>query len=539
MPELFKDGTDDPLSWEFQQDFSGGENSFHRSTLIDPNQCQKLVNILVRDNYEARTRPGADAIPAASTLPIALTTACRSLKYYDTPTYSQLIAALTVNAAFGLAKYEGGAWTDITAGLNAAFTPSSDSKLAMAQGIDKLLISCGAGQAQIYNGATFANAGNTNADCPGDATVLLWHTGRMFATGRATAPDTIYVSNLLNFVAGQWNWTNRSFRIGDGDGDPIVALARMQRTFMVVFKRNSVWLVNTDPAQDAKFDGTVNNYTAAAVDGIAEGIGCVGRDAWCQYGNDVLFMAQDGIRSVQRMQAAAGQWQLSQPLSQPIQSTIARINKAAWSGIVARKYQELAFFFVPLDGSTTNNYVIVWNGRLEKWLGVWTNWNGLCVEVTRFNGIPKLTFGASNGYVNVWKDADSDTEDATYQDNGVDYPTQLWPKSWLFGEPIATKTGDTTKLKFSAGNCTLNISWVADNAVVQNWTGEFSPEGDILGEGTMPFLLASTSPVNITEPIRGLIDFNEAYLRIETTRGWFWLKSISAGAFVNPLDEDI
>lgn len=537
MPNLLSDAIDDVQVWQFQQDFSGGQNSFHRATLIDDNQCQRLVNVIVRDNYEARTRPGADAIPAPETLPLEDTTAARSLRYFETPTFDtgQLLAGLTVDAAFALAKYETGAWTDITPDLNAEFLPVADSRLAMAQGIDKLLISCGAGQAQIYDGATFTNAGSTGNDCPGDATILLWHTARMFASGRALAPDTIYVSNLLNFVAGQWNWTTRSFRVGNGDGDPIVAMATMQGATMCVFKRNSVWLVNTDPSQD----GTgITGFTAATVtSSVAAGVGCVGRDAWCNYGNDVLFMAQDGIRSVQRMQAAAGQWQLSAPISQPVQDIIARINRAAWSGIVAAKYQEFAFFALPLDGAATNNHVLVWNGRLEKWVGLWTGWNCQALEITRFSGDPKLVFAGADGYVNKWKDADDGNTDETYTDNGQDYPTKVWSKAWQFGEPIATSTGDMSILRFSAGNTTLSIGWVADNAEIKNWTGVFEPSGDILGEGLMPFLLASTGPVTITENIRGLVDFSEAYVKIESTRGWFWLKSIAASAFPNPVSE--
>ena len=429
MPSLSNEQLDDVLSWEFQQDFSGGENSFHRSTLIDTNQCQHLLNVLVRDNYEARTRPGADAIPTVSTLPIVGTTAARSLRYFDTPTYSQLIAALTITGAFGLGKYEAGAWTDITAAKPASFVPTADDKLAMAQGIDKLLLAYGAGQAAIYNGAAFTAAGSTNADCPGDATILLWHTARMFAAGRATAPDTIYVSNLLDFSAGQWDWTKRSFRIGTGDGDPIVALGKMQGNIMAVLKRNSIWLVDTNPVSDGLF-GTVSAFSAAELTPIAEGIGCVGRDALCSYGNDILFMAQDGIRSVQRMQAAAGQWELGDTLSQPIQSIIARINQSAWAGITAKKYQELALFFVPIDGSATNNAVIVWNGRLRKWLGLWTNWNGLCVEVTRFLGIPKLVFGDTTGYVNQWKDTPTlEKEDSNYTE------TQNAGKTLSHGSP--------------------------------------------------------------------------------------------------------
>ena len=62
------DGTDDDLQFEQVIDFSGGEDDYRRSTLIAQNQCQNLINVIVRDNYEAWTRPGADRFaPAVGT----------------------------------------------------------------------------------------------------------------------------------------------------------------------------------------------------------------------------------------------------------------------------------------------------------------------------------------------------------------------------------------------------------------------------------------------------------------------------------------
>lgn len=550
-----KDQLDDPLLFEYVQDFSGGEDSFHRSTLINANQCQHLLNVMVRDNYEARTRPGADAIPAPKTPPIATASAIYSLRYFDTPTVEQLLASLNVGGSFKLAKYAGGAWTDITAGLQSGFANvDADTRLAWAQGVDKLLISGGTGQMQAYDGTRFTNAGtDPQYDAPASATILCWHTARMFAAGLSTADDTIWVSVLLpQFVpkgtvigstayAGDWDSVNRSFRVGTGDGDPIVALASMQDTTLCVLKRNSVWLVNTDPSQDPASNAAVTSisgFTAAAIPGnIGYGIGCVGRDAWCSYGNDILFMAQDGVRSVQRMQAAAGQWQLSAPISEPIQPYIARINQSAWDKIVAIKYQEFAFFFVPLDNSATNNYVLVWNGRLQVWMGAWTNWSGQCVEVTRFNGTQQFVFGDSNGLVNQWKDLQSNTDDNTYLDNNAGYPTQVWTRSFQFGDPILNKTAYNTILRFTAGNANVQLAWLADLVDVKDWQGQFAPSGDILGTGTLPFLLQSDSPSKVTKGIRGLPAFNEAYLQIQTTAGWFWLKNITASAFINPLKE--
>lgn len=528
---------DDPLSFEYVQDFSGGEDSFRRSTLIDPNQCQHLLNIIVRDNYEARTRPGVDAIPTQSVPPINGATSVYALRYFQANisgvNVEQLLASVAVGGTPHILDYDGAAWHDIA--LPVGFPSAADDRVAMAVGVDTVLMSDGVGEGQIWNGSTFTATGAPgNLNFPVGCTILCWFTQRMFAAGLSTAPDTIYLSDFLDFTAGHWNATTRSFRIGGGDGDPIVSLAPMQGNTLAVLKTNSVWLLTADPALD-NGTNTVATFTAQQV--ITSGIGCVGRDAWCNYGNDVLFMAQDGVRSVQRMQAAAGQWQLTSPISQPIQPYIQRINQGAWDKIVAIKYQEFAFFFVPLDNSTTNNYCLSYNGRLQKWMGAWTNWNANCVELTRFNGTQHFVFGDSAGLVNQWKDLSSDTDDATYTDNGIGYSTEVWTRSFQFQEAVNNKTAYNTVLRFSAGNAALSLGWYADLALAKTWNGQFSPTGDILGVGTLPFLLASTEPVKLIKGIRGLAAFNEAYVSIQSQQGWFWLRNITASAFINAYKE--
>lgn len=527
MGFLTSSALDDELVFERMESFAGGEDSFRRSTIIDPDQCQRLVNVIVRDNFEARTRPGVDALTGGATVDSAT---CRGLFYFDTPSVEQILAVFNAK----LWKWESSAWSQLTGWTPSAGPVSADSRVVMAQGVDKVLISDGVNNPMIYDGTTFTDAGSGATNAP-KAKILCWHTGRMFASGVSSLTDTIYVSNRLNFGVGQWNSATRSFRVGFGDGDPIIAMASMQDFVLAVLKQNSIWLVITDPTLEPADFSAANGQASAA---LSQGIGCVGRDAWCAYGNDLLFMAPDGVRSVQRMQGAAAQWQLSAPISQPIQPYIDRINRAHWDKICAKKHQEFAFFFVPLDNSTTNNYVLVYNGRLQRWLGVWTGWNGQAVEVSRFAGDDKFIFGDTAGKVNEWKDGESLTDDDTYEDNGTGYATQLWTRSFLFGEPINNKSAYTTIIRFSSGNAECTLTWVADNAEVRNWQASPEPAGDILGVGSLPFLLGSEQPITIKKGIRGLAAFNEAYLKIESTSGWWALRNITAGAFVNPLDEE-
>lgn len=522
MAQLFNDALDDAPVQEQTASFAGGEDSFRQPTLLDPDQCQKLVNIIVRDNFEARTRPGADFLGGGA----VGSGACKALFYFDTPASSQLLSCF----AGSVFSYSGsGLWST----LDHTF---ADARIAIAQGIDKCLMSDGQNKMVEYNGTTCAELGNTDTDPPIGATILCWHTQRMFAAGFYDVPDRVDVSNFLNFGNGQWNRTTRSFRVGNGDGDPIVAVASVQDFTLCFLKRNSIWLVNTDPANDR--DGDQVNTLDFSVDQdsakLSQGIGCVGRDAWCYYGNDLLFMAQDGVRSIQRMQAAAGQWQTSPPLSQPIQPYIDRINRNAWSGIVATKYQEFAFFFVPLDNSLSNNAVLVWNGRLGKWCGMWT-WKGSAVAVTRFQGKNALVFGDTNGGVNQWKDSYSVYSDSTYKDNGADYSCVLWTKSFQFGEAASDKNGRFAWARFSAGNASLNMEWVTDFVAARVWESSVVPTGDRLGIGTFPFRLSSKNPTLIKRSLSGTHEFNEAYLSITSTHGWWFLRNITLAAFINPI----
>ncbi|HEV2455103.1 MAG TPA: hypothetical protein VGY98_12635, partial [Verrucomicrobiae bacterium] len=454
------DGTDDDLQFEQVIDFSGGEDEYRRSTLIAQNQCQKLINVIVRDNYEAWTRPGADAFCPQ----IAGNAAVKTLAYFDTPQNKFLLAIS--NGVLRACAGQNQSWQSSFNGGAKYTAANTNTQVEIEQGVDTVLISDGVNALAILDGSLNLTTCTTGAsDPPAGATILCWHTGRMFAAGfsgiggGAIPRDTIAVSNLLAFGNGQWNLTTRSFRVGDGDGDPIVALYSMQDSNLAVFKANSIWLVNTPASADAAgFSATTD------VESVAFGVGCVGKRALCGVANDIFFMAQDGVRSLQRMQAAAGQWQLSAPISQPVQKYIEQINPAAQSGIVATSYKEFVFFAVPLGTSTINNAVLVYNSRLGAWLGCWQNWTPAAWTISRFNGVPQLLFGDSNGYVNYWKDTASNTDPATYTDNGQNIATTIWTRSFQFLQAVNDKFPYNCLLRFTAGNAVVSLSAVADLA---------------------------------------------------------------------------
>jgi hypothetical protein len=520
MPFQFSDALDDTLMYERVETYGGGMDGFQRATLLAPDQWQYGENIVVPDNLEARTRPGADTLGAT------LGALIQGLFYFDKQGTQQLIAG----AGTKLYAWAGAAWAEMN-GANQLVLTDGNVRFAAAQGVDKVLFSDGTQQMQTWDGAAWSLplgtiAGTAMSDPPVGATILCWHTARMFAAGKGSLSDTVWASKLLAYGTGDWDHVQFSFRVGGGEGDPILALASMQDYWLAVLKRNSVYLVNADPQ--------ATKATEWQISRVSQGVGIVGRDAWCPLGNDLLFMAHDGVRSVRRMQAAAGQFDLAPPISEPMQPYIDRINWTYASGIVAHSYKHLAFFAVPLDASTTNNYVLVFNARIGRWTGVFTGWAPNAFEVTRFNGVLQFAIGETSGKVRQWKDTEDADDDDTYTDDQVGYASKLHHRAFLFGEPVNDKDGYHCEARFSRSNALVTFTLVGDGQDLLTWDKDLRQTGTDLPVD-LPFDLTSISNLLARRGLRGLTPFNEAYIKVESDTGWWALRNLTMSAYLNML----
>lgn len=524
MPYQFSDALDDELVYGRCESFGGGMDAFSTASLLPPNAWQYGENIVVPDNLRIRTRAGADTLGAApgGVHPI------QGLSYYDTPALKQLVAGANGN----LYQWGGAAWV-----LMPGFTlTDAVSQFASAQGVDKLAISDGVKHWRSWDGAAFTDLGavaNTIAsDPPVGATSMWWHQSRMFASGVAANNDTVWASKLLDFSSGKWDHVAFSWRVGAGEGDAVVGGISLppagQGDFrMLVFKENSVYTVNTDP--------TVNNAANWITQKVSDGIGCVGRWAFAASGNDILFMSRDGVRSVRRMGSAAGQYELSPPISLPIQPYIDRINWTYAHLISAVNYKHLTLFSVPLDASVTNDTVLVFNGRIEKWTGIWTGWTPAAWRVTRFNKVLRLVLGEQNGLVRQWKDFADAADDATYLENGNPIASKLWTRAMLFGEPVNDKDGYHAEARFSTGNAIVNLTALGDDSEMRTWSRQLVAGGVDLPVD-LPFDLSGAAAQRpVRRGLRGCTPFNEIYLKIESTAGWWELKNATLSAFLNML----
>jgi hypothetical protein len=103
----------------------------------------------------------------------------------------------------------------------------------------------------------------------------------------------------------------------------------------------------------------------ARVELLNSKLGLAGRKAVVMLGGDVLFLSEPGgiYRVAQSFESR--QQVVPLPITDPIQPLIERINWKAATGAVAETVGEYVYFAVPIDGSLTNNAVIVYNGATD------------------------------------------------------------------------------------------------------------------------------------------------------------------------------
>ena len=122
----------------------------------------------------------------------------------------------------------------------------------------------------------------------------LGHYGRMWAGGISEDKNVLYYSQFETpngWATGDAGYVDLKFVWG---GDEIMALHAFAGK-LVIFGRQNIAIYN-DPW----------DVTQMALDEVIEGVGCVSRDSIQAVGNDLYFVSDTGVRSLQRT-AQAGQ----------------------------------------------------------------------------------------------------------------------------------------------------------------------------------------------------------------------------------------
>jgi len=193
MPVYYNDGLDDPVQYDRQASFVGGQISNFRENLLNESQAESLKDLDAPKNGVLKSRRGfhrfADLLGSSSA-----STNTQALAYYDTDAKEALIAFVNSNA---YAINSSG--TVSVSGLGTGFTNSTTNRVYTCQIADKLFFGSHSGNNRIGQ-ISWDNSGSAFvvkeiADGPTNSKYLVNNNFRIFAY--QPSDDQIYVSEFL------------------------------------------------------------------------------------------------------------------------------------------------------------------------------------------------------------------------------------------------------------------------------------------------------------------------------------------------------
>jgi hypothetical protein len=203
---------------------------------------------------------------------------------------------------------------------------------------------------------------------------LMYYQNRLVALGRhksmsaSRARDSVCVSNFLDF--NKFDLVD-TFTINQGGNDEIVSVVPWTMNEFLIMMRNSIFYLNVGSDRYSTGDPLSSD---AFLQTMSTDVGCSAKRSAVQVAGGVVFLSDTGVYFLQPQQVGAAEGMrlttLSEPLSATIDDVIARINKNHVSKSVAIYWNSRYYLAVPLDGSTKNNAVLVYNFILKAWESV-------------------------------------------------------------------------------------------------------------------------------------------------------------------------
>lgn len=222
-----------------------------------------------------------------------------------------------------------------------------------------------------------AGAGKEFPNCSG----LLYYANRLIAIGHyhddpmgdgykytARSRDSVSVSNYID----PYYWDALDvFSFNQGGNDEVVSVSPWTINEFLVLMRNSIFYVNIGTGRYANSDPlSTGSFTKTLVSDL----GCSAKRSVILANGGVIFLSDKGVYFLQPQQVGANDavrlLTVADPLSSPIDDVIQRINKAAAKNSVACYWNNRYYLAVPLDNSTDNNAVLVYNFILQSWESV-------------------------------------------------------------------------------------------------------------------------------------------------------------------------
>jgi hypothetical protein len=505
---------DEPLVFDDTISFSGGMVSNVRANLLEKTQSALLKNFDLDQTGQLVTRKGSARIGDT----FSPASAIQGLGYFDIPSKEELLTV--INTSFY--RSTGGAWSSL-----GGYTAGSDSlQVNFAQSVNYAYWVDGSGPMNRYDGTVIQTSAvfGVAAPPPSGLKYICEHRGRVVAAGDPNNPEWVYFSDVLspNFPITQ------IFKPGSGDGDPVKGIVSWINNLLLVFKERSIYVINTQ-------DPSPINWS---IDLIHGNIGCISHRSIVQIFQDVYFLAQDGVRSVQRT-IQDGQQSVSTPLSFPINDYMRRINSVQYERCCGTQWNNRYILSVPLDNASQPDNIFVWHTVNQSWSGYWTGWNATVFASSAFSGERRMNFGTSMGKVLQWREFVTEANEvpSDFQDDGVDIESQILTRAYIFDYYMNPKFGSHFEIEFFQSEATTSISAYVDGTAASTVDGGFNTAASngFTVPITLPFTIPVGGIVRFYGDLRQFNEFREIQIQLVSTSNKLVVRSILLGANINTL----
>jgi len=381
----------------------------------------------------------------------------------------------------------------------------------------------GAPTVTIIGNGSGATATATVSPPPASLRLIVNAENRLFGVGSGTNRNTLYASDLLD--PSVWDLTNSIVVNGD-DGDQITAVVPYYKNRLIVFKKRRVFQVDIP-----------NDATSAAdwvVSIISNNTGCVATGTAVQVSSDILFLSDNGIRSLVRS-AADDFSSVGIPISEIVKDVIQSINTDAIRVATAIYYDNRYFLAIPTGSNDYNDTLLVYNTALNAFEGTWSP-QVMQFTLTNFNQEgSRAMFKKTNGIIEKYAGYKSPagTTSSDYQDAGTDYSSYVRTKDFNFGDPFSLKYGSHFEVIFDnsfSTDATITIQRdvdVGDIDVASN----INIASSVL---TLPFTLPAVLPTSVKKKLASDLRKYEKWrllnIKISTPANKMAIRQIMAAA---------
>jgi len=408
---------DDPQLFVIRRDFSGGSNTRQHASRIAENQVETIESWDIGITGQTKKIPGYTLVedlsndagtgafgfePRGGTNELLVTHGKKLEGWTGTGTFTEHDTG-----------FEDGKQTTI---IKATCSGANGDVVLIANDTDNVH--------QMLQDYTVSDLGGGNDDCP-KTVVLTSYRNRVWAL-----KDNLlcWSDALPTTYNGAFDRTSNNYNMTVGDEKAIIGLRDLG---LLCLGSDAVYGINpsTTPAATDKPEKILD-------------LGCVAGKTAVQVGDDVLFLATDGVRGIFRTQVDKLQMGQSFPLSYSLKEEFESINWTYISKACAIYFDNKYFIALPVDSSTYNNEVWVYYPARNSWMVI-KGWNVGAWGKVKINSEERLySIDSNDGAVSrMWYGTNNNT---------VAITATLTCREEDGGQPLKEKNGGELELEADA-----------------------------------------------------------------------------------------